>query len=400
MSRTYDELKQELGDFGISRTIYALVMPETEAAKNRVFDGFLHEELERLQDTCGHIDDVESVVKAVHRARLGYYDQFRGAWTGKQDAFHKEFFNTWLDWARPIADIDGNAFAHRYPTAGASEGLRDAITQFGNRARHENFSPQIFTFTGEYEGYDSIAKSAHIPVESHSREDWRGMVEKIAEASKDRPVQLYLSQPSAIDGNVWKDYDAFMEALAQQAPNAEVILDLTYVGCIAKETHIRTDHPNITSIAFSLSKPMGAYYDRVGGFISKEPCESLVGNMWFKNITSLNIGLEFIKSHTVYELPRKYASKQQEAIDQLIKAAKSNPAFKGLAELKPSDVCVLATAPAPDQRSEVEDFVYRPNGTPEGQLRVCVSPMMARMIGTAPLQEQAQRSHSHEGVQR
>lgn len=397
MSKDYDTLKKEMGEKGISKTIYALVTPETEAGKNRIFDGNLREELERLESLTGGLNDVDAIIKTVHRARANYMDQFRGAWTGKQDEFHRDFFNTWLEWSKPIAPIEAQDFTYRYPTAGASEGLSASISEYGNRARAEKFDPTIFTFTGEYEGYQAYAKACHIPTTQINRDDWREMVDAIAAASKDHPVQFYISQPSAIDGNLWEHYDEFMTELAKKAPNAEVVLDLTYVGCISNEAHIKTDYPNITSIAFSLSKPMGAYYDRIGGFLSKRPNDALFGNQWFKNITSLNFGLEFIRSHDVYELPRKYAPLQQEVIDQLAHTAKSEPELGALSKLQPSDVYMLACGPMPKNPSEEEQFLGRLDGSGNQQIRACLSPAMARMIGTAPMQEMAQKEQDGRG---
>ena len=56
---------------------------------------------------------------------------------------------------------------------------------------------------------------------------------------------------TAIDGNVWADYDAFATALLDVAPGAALMLDLTYVGCVAKPFTVKADYPNIETIFFS-----------------------------------------------------------------------------------------------------------------------------------------------------
>lgn len=387
------EMKKNMAACGVSKTIYALVTPETEATKNKVFDGGdqLANELDRSIAAGGSLLDGHGLLKAIHRARESYFSQFREAWTEKQNGLDKEFFDTWFNWVSPISPIHAEAFPYRYPTAGASEGLRESIHEYGHRTRHFGAEPEIFLFNGEYEGYQSYANASHITTRHYNRTDWQGMIDAMAEASKDKPVQIYLSQPSAIDGNVWPEYDAFMKALAERAPNVEVILDLTYVGCIARDAHIATDYPNIKAITFSLSKPMGAYYDRIGGFIAKptadgkDPYPGLFGNMWFKNLTSIHIGTQFMKDHTVQEIPRKYQPLQTRAIAQIAKEARASrdtdTAF--LANLKPADVFVLAHCPMPENPSEAARYLGRACEDGAPQVRACLTPIMAEMIGMA-----------------
>ena len=297
---------------------------------------------------------------------------------------HEGFFNTWLEWAKPIAQVAREEFIFRYPTAGASEGIRAVIEEYGSRAsRRDKYEPEIYIFNGEYEGYEAYAKAAYIPVRKHDRFKWEHAVEDIANASRNKDVQIYLSQPSAIDGDVWAHYDAFVHALAEKAPRAGVILDLTYVGCITRETKIRTAYPNIPVILFSLSKPMGAYYDRIGGLLAKsripdeEPYPGLWGNKWFKNLTSLAFGTEFMKRHHVYEMPRKYAPVQQKAI---LEFTRKMHARGHTITLRPADVFILATGAMPPAPTEMLHYLERQG---VGLLRVCLTPTMSELIGTA-----------------
>jgi hypothetical protein len=264
-----EALRKALAGVGASKIIYALVMPETEAIKRKVFAGEQRDEFERTLRASNTSVDADALLKASARASAPYFDQFREAWTQKQDAMHNGFFDRWLQWAEPIAFVATADFAFRYPTAGASEGLRAMIDEYGARARRDKFEPQIHVFGGEYEGFSAYAEAAYIPVVKHDRSNWRQALEEIAAACRNKPVQIYVSQPSAIDGNVWNDYDSFMTELANKAPGVELVLDLTYVGCITKDTKVRTDYTNIVGIVFSLSKPTGVYYDRIGGVLAK-----------------------------------------------------------------------------------------------------------------------------------
>jgi hypothetical protein len=339
---THEQLQQLLADSGVSKIVYALVMPETEQAIDAVLDG------------------VQS------GGRESYHRLFREAWTQKQDAVHGDFFATWLDWTQSILQWPTAEFPFRYPTAGASEGLREAIHRYGARARLDGFEPTIHLFEGEYEGFAAYARAAGIRTAIHRRGDWRQAIEIF------RPRdQIYISQPSAIDGCVWSDFDRFVESLYRHCPDAEVMLDLSYVGCVPKAFTVRADHPNISVVFFSLSKPAGMYYHRIGGMFAREEYLGLFGNKWFKNISSLAIGTEFMRRHSVFELPRKYEVTQQRVIDEIREQL-------GLA-LRRADIMLLAIGPPGDPISDLERFLLR---GPEGDalVRVCLTARMAHRI--------------------
>ncbi len=295
MNTSHERLNECLAKAGVSKIVYALVMPETEATIDSVLDGM---------DASG---------------RHAYHNAFREAWTQKQDDVHESFFDRWVEWARPIVPFEPNQFPFHYPTSGASEGLREAIHSYGAKARLEQFEPTIHVFEGEYEGYAAYARAAGIPLKSHRRSEWRSVLEQVQPRD-----QWYLSQPSGIDGNVWTDYDAFVGEMANSAPQAELMLDLSYVGCVARDFQVPTHYPNIAAIFFSLSKPAGMYYHRIGGMWARQEYLGLFGNKWFKNISSLLIGHAFMTRYEVHELPRKYAPQQKATIDALGKAFQWN----------------------------------------------------------------------------
>jgi len=344
MANSPDDLTAQLISAGASKTIYAFVMPETERILDQVLDG----------SPTGP------------EARRALHALYHDAWTKKQDPIHEEFFKAWLHWSAPVLALDGEKFPFRYPTAGASEGLREAINAYGNRARVENFAPVIHVFDGEYEGYGAYASAAGIEVRQHVRGAWRAMLEKVGPTD-----QIYLSQPSAIDGNLWPEYEPFMEALHQKQPRAQLVLDLTYVGAVRKPYHVNANHPNVRLIVFSLSKPMGVYYHRIGGVLSREQMPSLYGNMWFKNILALKFGTALLKAHDVHELPRRYAGVQQQAAESVGRAL-------GF-ELHPSDVWLLATA-APRTPATPLDRLLLRGTSPEARVRICLSPMIDRLV--------------------
>ncbi len=89
------------------------------------------------------------VIAAADAASGEYLEQFRDAWTAKQDEYHENFFMTWLKWAEPMVTLDTKEFPFHYPTSGASEPLRHII--FSYRAHHEGHGPaKIHVCEGEY----------------------------------------------------------------------------------------------------------------------------------------------------------------------------------------------------------------------------------------------------------
>src|SRR5713101_9813110 len=71
-----------------------------------------------------------------------------------------------------------------------------------------------------------------------------------------------------------------------------------------------------------------------------EPYPALFGNKWFKNLTSLAIGTEFMNTHHVFEMPRKYSPVQRRALEQVSGSLKQQGHE---VQLRPSDVFLLAT---------------------------------------------------------
>src|SRR3954467_2359234 len=93
------ELDRRVKDAGASKTVYALVTPETEAAKRFILG---------------------NAVAGPDTARRPHREHCRGTWTGKQNASHEAFIERWMAWAAPLVAIDAVGFRWRYPPAGGS----------------------------------------------------------------------------------------------------------------------------------------------------------------------------------------------------------------------------------------------------------------------------------------
>lgn len=323
---------------GASGTIYSLVMPESEAALAAIIDDRAH-----------------------------FLDLYREAWTQKQDVMHHEYFDRWIDWSSPVVAVDAGAFPHRYPTAGASEGIFKLMSEYAAECRSRGVHPSIHIFDGEYEGFPAYAAALGLPVVRHPRSDWQA----VAQDGVPDHAQFWISQPSAIDGMVWPSFEPFAAALHAARPTAELVPDLTYVGSVARDYRIALDAPNIESLVISHSKPFGGYYHRVGGVLAKRERPSLFGNRWFKNLLSLAWGSEMMRRHEVQELPRKYRPLQ-------VEAALNCGAALGVA-LEAADVMLLAIAPWSDDGPPLLRSVGR--GCPQERIvRLCLTPAMAGSI--------------------
>jgi hypothetical protein len=329
-----EEHDERLLEAGGSKTVYALVTPESEAISRQLFSEY------------------ETILAPRKRA----------AWTKKQDSYHVEFFDRWVAWSAPVINFDRELFPFFYPGAGSSEILRHLIYSMGVR----NSTARLHVFKGEYEGYKAVAEAARIKVVEWDRDDWQTFSKSINRVQWDmREGDLFfISQPSGIDGNVWSDFNEFLSTMD---PNT-VVVDLTYVGAIpAVKERFDLTLPSVRNVVFSLSKPFGLYYNRIGGVWSRKVDPGLYGNVWFKNLDSLALGVQIMDTLSVWDLPRRYSNLQRTAVKEI-------GAELGI-ELKPCDVFILGQA-APEE-SELSRYVTRTKTA-----RICLTPYMSEMLGT------------------
>ena len=142
----------------------------------------------------------------------------------------------------------------------------------------------------------------------------------------------------------------------------KLVVDVTYVGAVAIEPRIDLDHEVVQAVVFSLSKPFGVYYHRIGGVLTRAEVPTLRGHLWFKNLFSVHLGERLLAAHPARELPTRYQPLQRETLDRAIADGELPPTAR------PSDVVMLAHAPA-----GAHGFSEYARG--EG-LRFCLSPGM------------------------
>lgn len=297
------DLEQILKNYGVSKTVYSWRFPETTV----LYMGMLHAQRSEMES------------------------RHANAWEKTQDVYDQEFFRDWIDWVEPLnLKIDFEDFEHRYPTAGSSEAIREVLAYLGSLAQYKPSLgvPTIHIFEGEYEGYKALAKPYGIRVVEHPR---FGVEKSIRDFMKHGQTTeghyFFLSQPSAIDGNIWTSCGSFLRWLRDHT-DIRVALDLCYVGLVpqskwfyppkSEQSRIfggseRDTFEIVDYVFMSLSKVFGVYYNRIGGVFSRNPIPGLWGNKWFKNLDSLYFGQQLMKSYGPFYLPNKYHPHQQEA---------------------------------------------------------------------------------------
>lgn len=306
----------------ITRTVYSLYWPETRMVVDELWKSAPH-------------------------------DMYEDAYTKKQDDMHRPFLETWLDWTGLGLRT---AFPHAYPTNGASEAIDHLIVPPG----------RIHMFEGEYEGYARIAEARGMDVRTHRREPAPlALLNRSRVGLAGTKELFFVSLPSAIDGEYWPDFDEFCETLARWNPEINIVVDVTYVGAAKKLQPLHLSrYPNVSAVVFSLSKPFGVYYHRIGGVVSRQPIETLWGNLWFKNLFSLQLGTELMRRYPVEYLPNRYAAVQRQAISDAIVRGELP------ADTQASNVVLLARS-----ATGVSDMRRAPD-----KYRYCLTPDMARTI--------------------
>lgn len=283
---------------------------------------------------------------------------------GGQDAMQDAFLDAWLAWREPVVALDPAALPWRYATMGSTEGIRESLALHAMAGFRAGRRPVIHVFEGEYEGYAAEAEGYGIQVVRHDR----GAYEESLLAHAAPGDRLYLSQPSAIDGNVWDGFPGLVVFLAARLPGLDLMVDLTYVGTVGRPYQVDLRSPAVHTLFFSLSKVFGVYYHRIGGALSRAPLTGLFGNRWFKNTYSLELGRRLLELLPVRAVPQRYARCQAEAVEA-VAAQLGVP-------LVASDVLLLAHHPWREGLPDVVAPLRR-----AAAVRYCLTPALDRLLG-------------------
>lgn len=329
----------------VTKTVYSLYLPETRAVVDALWAERPHAMYERNYD--------------------------RG-----QDAMHEPFLAAWRSFVSSGGVRMPSAPGHVYPTAGASEGIfavmaAIATGQLGAPTPRPR-APKIHVVEGEYEGYGHVAAAVGMSTVVHPHGD-DAMRDSLRAHVGDGDA-LFLSAPSAVDGNVWPGLGALLRWASESLPTLRVIVDLTYVGCVDAPLELDLDVPAVAVVLGSSSKPFGVYYHRIGALWSRDPIASLYGNLWFKNLFSLELGRRLLTGFGATELPRRHRALQRAAVHRAIEAGElPNDAVA-------SDVLMLAHARLGRCPESLAPY-RRVRAGEGGVLRFCLSPAIDAAVG-------------------
>ena len=329
----------------ISKTVYALYYPETDKLIRELYQG---EEI---------------------------YRRHEKAYTKKQDTYHLNFKEAYLNWTNSV--LNGlKEYNNFYPASGSSEAIREVIAHIGNNYRGVN--KVIHMFEGEYEGYKAYADEHKVYIKYWGRENYtHSLKEYIYDNCYNTQNFFFLSEPSAIDGNLWSGYKSFIDFVTETFPNdlLKLAVDLAYVGCVEKDYTLDLSSPNIKYVFVSLSKAFGTYYRRIGGVFSRENLAGLWGNQWFKNLDSLYIGENLMGRYPVRgeaSLPGRYSSRSGIAVNNI-----SSKLGISRSNIKQSDVVILANI-INDSNFPLRDEMRRVKGKSES--RICITPALDKLV--------------------
>ncbi len=308
----------------VSRTVYALYLPETRAI------------VERLWNEKPHF----------------MYDE---AYTKKQDQYHRSFFEEYKKFSSSDVNVDWSDFPYEYPTNGSSEAIREQIAYL--KAQNIN---TMYILEGEYEGYEAIAIPLGFNVVklSHSLEVLKSTI-------YEQNSVFFLSQPNSAFGNIWSDYDSFLSFMNEHNQHVRFYVDLTYLGNVITVNKVNITYDNIDGVFFSLSKTFGVYYHRIGGCFLKKANPLLYGNMWFKNLFSLRLGETLMRELDKNEIVSKYKQKQLEAIKMINE------------NIKPSDVWLIGTIDIKHLDQEMLSMLKRFENSTQ---RLCLTQQLDKII--------------------
>lgn len=340
----------------LSTTVYSVVWPATEALVRRCLS-----------------EEIDAMLNAHRDAQLKH-----------QDPLHEGFFQAWQRFAASAVQWEPAQFPETYPTNGSSEAIREIIHEAAWK------DEDLVVFDGDYEGYEAIAAGQNTTVHRVNRDQWREVMRDWSEGKAPwghRKVQWWVSQPSAIDGNAWPEFQDWLQATDLFRTRGRIWIDLTYVGRARLSQPIDLQfRPAVAGFVFSLSKVMGAYYRRIGGCWSRDTLPSLWGNRWFKNLDSLYLGQRWLEeAGDALAEGQRYASEQQQAMAEALEALGGSRWAEAGLEWKASDVPMLMHAANPDLEAP-EDLALVWEAGRRGTLstvsrRLCLTPTLTRVVG-------------------
>jgi hypothetical protein len=336
-------------------TVYSVIWPRTREIVRKTM-----------------VEDVDAMMERHERAT-----------SKRQDDMHLAFRDAWLAFAQGHLKLDQGQFPEFYPCSGSSEGIREVL----GMCRVSGKTMDLVVFDGEYEGYEALAEAAGTIIHRVGRKDWQDTLsawQRDGVPWAGRRAQWWISQPSAIDGCVWEEYEQWLKAV-EALNSVDVWVDLAYLGMV-ENLKVELNSPAIAGFVFSLSKVFGVYYRRIGGVFSKSPIPGLWGNRWFKSLDAMYLGERLLQdAGSAQEQARRVGEWAMAGRERFMETHGGAWKFAGINWVR-SDVPLLVYAQdphkilgmEPDHVMMLEWKMARRGRTNTASRRLCVSSMIDR----------------------
>lgn len=204
-----------------------------------------------------------------------------------------------IEWLRPFVDLQG--FDYCYPTEGITGGL--SYWKFQE-------SRNVYRLRGDYTWLSQVSSDVQVV------DGWRSVPSSGV---------LYLSSPSAIDGNYFPEWNQ----LIGEGP--QIVLDLAYFGSSdPKKIEI---NDRVEKVFYSLSKGFGLNGFRAGWMFSREPVQGLETLREYSYASMVNVVLtQYIISTYGPDFLYRQLSECHQVITKRLGLRPSDSVYFGLTE--------------------------------------------------------------------
>ncbi len=247
--------------------------------------------------TSVHLPEVHNLLTSMSFADQ-IYNRFASPESARKE--YSETIETLTDWlSSALSPLD--AFNHSYTTAGITEALQCWI---------QEETRDIYMLDGDYSWLKFI--SDKVKVVNH----W-SMVPEAA--------VLYITNPSAIDGNFMKDWEQIMQS------RIPVVLDCAYLGTTPPhKIHIGK---NVEVVFYSLSKNFCLSKMRIGWIFSKKAIKGLEKLKEYNYFPAINIiVIQKIMSRFSYDKMYQDLAETHEKICRQLELRRSDSVLLGFDE--------------------------------------------------------------------
>lgn len=337
------QVRDSDGQLAVMASVYSVPFTET----NDVFDAYrFPRHLYSTTATRAQFDEHLLQLGAAPLPELGERK------LGLLDLVHEPLLDAVLGAAAGLAPglDDAAARPWRYPLHGSASGIGLLL----GHLKHRLHLGEIRVLAGDYEGYAAQAASYGLACRA-------GTLEEMLATSGDT---WFVSNPSARDGVALDD-----AVVAEAARRHRLVLDVAYLGLAGR--HPVAVPEDTWAVLWSLSKPWGLFWKRVGALACAEEVPGAYSTRWFKDPERLAAALAVVSRHDAAAMSERYRFAQHAALEALaqlgVQARASDTLLLVLAERDGTDPALWA------------ELAHAERVPGSGVSRVCVTPLVEQL---------------------